>query len=491
MAWVQQTGAGTKNWFKVFSSADGSRLAAVLEYGAVQTSTDFGVSWTEQAASGYKAWSFVDGSRDGQTLLASPPNDYLHLSTDGGVTWDTGLYVNTNFWNSCAISNDGQVLYAAAGSKIHVSLDGGTVWNEYEPYVWASNFNSMDCSDDGGVVYVCAYFGNVYFSTNHGVSWTDTGLNGEWQSIACSSDGSKVAVAGENTTIRISTDGGANWTAQTSAGSRLWSGITISDDGMVVYATARTGSIWSTRDGGATWVEELAPTANWKTIAGTRDLSRVIALDKPNYGYTYQEQKIAADSGTYSISGASSSLVMSRRVAADSGSYTVQGADIALVYTPSEPVTPDVSGGGGSSGLAQKKRVRQRIKTLRQVVEAAKKAREEEKAAAVRAEAVEVAVSAGLPIEAIQAADTLADVLRGIGAISRQINDEIKVAQIEARKATKDKRRAELQALRQVREQAIFAERQRIEAERIAEEYRQAAIVAENDEIAVMLLLVA
>jgi hypothetical protein len=68
ISWAQ-TSAPTNNWFSVASSADGSRLTAAIDGGAIYTSADSGSTWTSNNVPS-NHWSSVASSADGGKLAA-------------------------------------------------------------------------------------------------------------------------------------------------------------------------------------------------------------------------------------------------------------------------------------------------------------------------------------------------------------------------------------------------------------------------------------
>jgi hypothetical protein len=91
--------------------------------------------------------------------------------------------------------------------------------------------------------------GNIYISTDSGVTWAITSDNnsGAWSGAASSADGSRLAVTYSATaagSINISSDSGNTWSQQLGAGNLDWSGITSSADGSLIAATVHGGNIY-------------------------------------------------------------------------------------------------------------------------------------------------------------------------------------------------------------------------------------------------------
>jgi photosystem II stability/assembly factor-like uncharacterized protein len=68
-----------KNWYSVASSADGTRLVAVVIGGYIYTSWDSGATWTQRGSS--QSWQSVASSADGTKLVAVGWNSYIYTST--------------------------------------------------------------------------------------------------------------------------------------------------------------------------------------------------------------------------------------------------------------------------------------------------------------------------------------------------------------------------------------------------------------------------
>ena len=96
--WINRTaspGVADLSWHALTSSADGTKLAAVVDVGDVWTSSDSGQHWTNQTtetdASGL-FWKSIASSQDGTKLAAVESVFYTGVgdvwtSTDSGQHW--------------------------------------------------------------------------------------------------------------------------------------------------------------------------------------------------------------------------------------------------------------------------------------------------------------------------------------------------------------------------------------------------------------------
>jgi len=115
-----------RGWWSITSSADGTKLAAVVDGGQIYTSSDSGVTWTARESS--RNWRSITSSADGTKLAAIVYGGQIYTSTDSGVTW-TARESNRN-WQSITSSADGAKLAATVwGGQIYTSTgcaSGGT-----------------------------------------------------------------------------------------------------------------------------------------------------------------------------------------------------------------------------------------------------------------------------------------------------------------------------------------------------------------------------
>jgi len=259
----------TRSWKEITSSADGTKLAAVVINGQIYTSADSGATWTARDSS--RNWSDIDSSEDGTKLVASCyVTGQLYTSTDSGVNW-TARDIDRN-WTCCASSADGTKLAA------------------------------------------CSYSGPIYTSDDSGVTWTARSGSGNriWMSICSSADGTKLAATVTNGKIYTSNDSGANWTERDS--DRNWCRIACSSDGTKLIASVIGGYLYTSADSGATWTQRET-SRNWRGVASSDDGTRLAAADLGTGGVNSGLVFVSTDSGaTWS----SSSISLVRAIASSS-----------------------------------------------------------------------------------------------------------------------------------------------------------------------------
>jgi hypothetical protein len=153
-------------------------------------------------------------------------------------------------WFSIASSSDGVKLVAVDDSpgQIYTSTDSGLSWTPRESN---SNWRSVTSSSDG-VKLVAGSASQIYTSTDSGVTWTLRDSNNRlWMSVASSSDGVKLVAAEYGGQLYTSTDSGVSWTPRES--NRYWLSVTSSSDGRKLAAVDYGGFIYTSTDFGVTW----------------------------------------------------------------------------------------------------------------------------------------------------------------------------------------------------------------------------------------------
>jgi hypothetical protein len=168
-------------WYTIASSADGTRLAAMMvdaltpagPYGLIYTSTNTGATWEQSTSIGWPC--SLAGSADGTKWIAAqgefgPIPGRILISTNSGATWAPGAFADA--WSSVASSADGTLLTASIGGESSGPITGP-----------------------------------IYISTNSGILWTaDDSPTNDWISVASSADGDKLIAA---------VDGGGIYIGQT------------------------------------------------------------------------------------------------------------------------------------------------------------------------------------------------------------------------------------------------------------------------------------
>jgi hypothetical protein len=145
-------------WLSIASSADGSKLAAVVSGGQIYTSTDSGANWTARESS--RNWLSIASSADGSKLAAVAPVGQIYTSTNSGANWTARDSIRN--WLSIASSADGSKLAAGTSDgRIYTSTDSGTNWTARDSI---RDWRSIASSADGSKLAAVANSGLIYTS---------------------------------------------------------------------------------------------------------------------------------------------------------------------------------------------------------------------------------------------------------------------------------------------------------------------------------------
>jgi hypothetical protein len=268
-----------RDWWAVASSADGTKLVAVVDDGQIYTSSDSGVNWTPREAD--RNWRAVASSADGTKLVAVVGGGQIYTSTDSGVNW-TPRGITTN-WFGVAASSDGTKLVATVdGGQIYTSTDSGVNWT---PRDSKREWRGVASSADGTkLIAVVGQFsaGWAYTSTDSGLSWTPRAQLGDNWRVASSADGNKLVVVGISSQTFTSTDSGVTWTPRGHIGSQ---GIASSADGSKLVASRGPGQIHTSRDSGVNWTPRES-IRDWFDVASSADGSKLVAVVTGGQIYT-------------------------------------------------------------------------------------------------------------------------------------------------------------------------------------------------------------
>lgn len=257
LAFTSQASAGTRSWWGLASSADGTRVAGAILSGTIVTSSDSGATF-QTTSSGTASWYDVASSDDGMTLYAASAgaSGNLRKSTNGGSSWATLSTAGTRDWRMVETSANGAVVVALPFSgNVFISTDSGATWTE-RTGPGSQNWKSVAVSSSGTDIYVGAAY-NYYHTNNAGQNWAarNTGAF----KLAVSNDGKTVYATNDYTFTR-STDYGNTVTAVAglpAAGAVRF--LSMSGDGTKVAAGLSIGGsvvVWASGNSGQNWTEQ-------------------------------------------------------------------------------------------------------------------------------------------------------------------------------------------------------------------------------------------
>ena len=273
------TSAPSNYWSAVYSSPDGSRLAAAANGGvlgsggSIYFSTNSGASWTNASAP-RADWSAISAPADGSQWLATVNGGLIYRSTDGGASWTnynglpglvsityqtnilgqgwTNISTTTNsvptspsqYWSGVAASADGSRVVAIANNSIFTAFNSGTAWQ--------TNVTPWQVAD-GELYYTSPpTASNRLVWAASGYLWVSNNLPYEnWSSIYSSPDGNTLLALARDGWSCKSTNGGATWTTL-STPYNYWQSLATSADGSRLLA-ASAGYLYQSTDAGMTW----------------------------------------------------------------------------------------------------------------------------------------------------------------------------------------------------------------------------------------------
>jgi len=155
----------------------------------------------------FKNFSTVDC---GATSYSATNQCHIGFSTCYGTTWQAKTSAN-QWWTAIAMSSTGQYQTAVVdGGQIYVSSDFGVTWTAKESY---RSWKDVAVSSNGARQAAVAYNNYIYVSTDYGNTWTAkfTDYTRSWDSIAMSRDDGWTLTAGGASSIYVSQDYGNTW----------------------------------------------------------------------------------------------------------------------------------------------------------------------------------------------------------------------------------------------------------------------------------------
>jgi photosystem II stability/assembly factor-like uncharacterized protein len=267
LTWTERTGAGSRLWTDITSVWTGAAwyIAATVDGGNVYTSTDGGATWTQQVGSGSRKWTGITSIWTGAAwyIAATVSNisaftpDYIYTSTNGGVTWTQQTGIGLGFWLNCSSIWTGAAWYitsVGALNTINTSINGGITWTSRTgpgTRVWTDVTSIWT----GAAWYIAAtpVPGNIWTSTDGGANWIEqvSSTNKNWNSVSLSKSGTIQAASVYGGQIYESSDSGLTWSAKDS--NRLWTHVIVNDSGAIQSASVENSDIYLSNNTGSNW----------------------------------------------------------------------------------------------------------------------------------------------------------------------------------------------------------------------------------------------
>ena len=251
-------GGGDQAGTSVSLSADGSVVAVGSPYYDISGATNTGqirvFSWTGsiwsprgdpligESASDRSGWS-TSMSADGTTVaIGAPYNNGANGIGSGQVR--VYKWSGTAWGAVGTVDIDGE---AGALTPPRVVTATGTSGNR--------SWYSVAMSATGQYQSAVVGDGNIWTSSNYGVTWTARETRRNWTGISLSSSGQYQTAANMNGFLYISHDFGINWFPKDAARDRQGDRcISLSSTGQYQTATVVDGQLWISNDYGMTWV---------------------------------------------------------------------------------------------------------------------------------------------------------------------------------------------------------------------------------------------
>jgi hypothetical protein len=204
------------------------------------------------------------------------------------------------------------------------------------------DWQSVACSADGMQIVAVSYNGQIYTSTNFGITWISNNVPGlTWYAATCSTDGSKIAAAaatisgGVTGGLYSSTNSGATWQPHASGsflhlvGSAQGDKLILSDVSKL-YASTNFGSSWRTNSSGGFTVR--ACSADETIVVGAK--SGLVSVST-NSGVTWNPSSVLSSSNNI-LQAASSSDGTIMLAAVDPG-YIFRSTNSGTTWAPITP----------------------------------------------------------------------------------------------------------------------------------------------------------
>lgn len=295
-----------KQWLGISLSSTGKYQSAIEEAGNVYTTNDYGATWLQPTDIGQSESNTIAISYSGQHQTVSNGLQIL-ISNDFGVTWrPTFTSGGSQIFVSISLTGKHQTM-VSCGDTVYISNDYGSTWNAIDSYNNEELYYSIQGFPTAGIaisyngVYQTIVTENIYISQDFGVTWVNVSDSNNlddrnWRSIAMSSDGSYQTAIEEGGEIYVSTNYGVTWhyVDNPLLIDKQWESVSVSATGQYQTAIEKGGNIYTSIDYGTTWTispDEMIAGKQWQWVSVSSDGVYQSAVDYG--GHIYMSQVFA------------------------------------------------------------------------------------------------------------------------------------------------------------------------------------------------------
>ena len=259
VTWEEKSSGISRISFKAFFNCSNGTILATTTRGLVR-SFDQGETWNPIRTVFTGPPIAFAQSNDGSLYAATVKG--IQKSNDYGQTWGAPLFASSQV-TSVAVSNTGVIFAGLSDSmRIFRSTDAGKTWERREVVSGSSSGQIKSLfAEPPAFLYAATYMG-VFVSADNGTTWSTVTASPDYQVISLTK-GQNGKLWALSYTLHWSTDHGTTWTQIGMNGftSGSASAMTIDPSNNIFVGTRSngTGSDWGsgvfrTTDGGATWM---------------------------------------------------------------------------------------------------------------------------------------------------------------------------------------------------------------------------------------------
>lgn len=256
------------------------RILMTTREGGVFKTTDNGLTWTE-SNTGLSALQITAFGKNSNYLFAGTERQGVYRSNDLGESWEkvnTGLSSYNSFSIRCFI-NVADTVFIGTGGSLYKSVDNGETWIEkYNPginqstvtidyyngfFAVAVNGEGVYASTDeeiwdltgtnglntqtsyydleivGDSLFVSTHSGEIFFSDDKGVNWTDISTGGDFTLTKKLEFKNDTLLAATTKGVLLSTDLGSNWSNLNPGGNAIINDFVF--DNQKIYVASISG----------------------------------------------------------------------------------------------------------------------------------------------------------------------------------------------------------------------------------------------------------
>lgn len=233
------------------SPAGAADLLALIDTGAIYSSSDNGTTWAPLATISVSDAVDIYAGESSSELFMGTRSGSIYRSTDAGVNWTAVGAITASDMAAMLVRTSGNVLALTETGSVYESVDDGTTFTPIAALTGSDHVSLTEIRFGLKPLYALTRTGGVFESTDNGASWTAVGAITTSAAREIRAVGTDLYVMTDTGNMAHSSDNGVTWMFVSTLSQVGMSALAASGTSLIAMsmhghaATSADGLSWS------------------------------------------------------------------------------------------------------------------------------------------------------------------------------------------------------------------------------------------------------